>query len=423
MSQKPADPSVGAVGAEPTDESSRDANDTTAPQGVPVVSRNIELAADAAFASMRVTFTRPAGSENDRRTMPPPVPMEQLVERMMLADSDRAPPADIKPLIQASDSIPPGSDVDTVRTNMADMHHVPMSPAPPSAPQDDIPTVPPYADDDDTLPPANIDDDTDPGFRPFMSERPPAVSVTATAIGAAEAVFEELGVEFFKVRSTSKDVSLDEPSTKPDVDDASRPKAIDERRRPAPNRRVTPTRTMRPIPDVTPPSSSTGRTVPTRRRISESGLRPIDVPPPSSERVGPSSSTSISDRLLDVRMRYEAGDHRGALRLADTILREHPGHLAALGYAESSRQMLRQKYLARVGDMTVVPRIKHVAIELARVGIDGPDMRIVDSIDGVLSVEEIVTAAGMSTLDVLRVLHDLVIDGLVEFVGPATGRR
>lgn len=424
MSQKPADPSLGAAGKEPTDGSSLDANETTSPQGIPVVSRNIELAADAALTSMRVSYARPAAPENDRRTMPPPVPMEQLVERMMLADSDRAPPPDIKPIIHTSgDSNPPGSDVETVRTKLADMQRVPMSPAPPSAPQDDVLTVPPYPDDADTLPPANIDDDTEPGFRPLMSEPPPAASATVTAINAAEAVLEEFGVEFFKSRTSSKDVSVDEPSALSSIDDASRPKSSDDRRRPAPNRRLTPPRTMRPIPDVIPPSSSTGRAAPTRRRNSEAGLRSIEPSPPSSERVGSSSPKSTSDRLFDVRMRYEAGDHRGALQLADTILREHPGHLAALGYAESSRQMLRQKYLARVGDMSVIPRIKHVAIELARVGIDAPDMRIVDSIDGVLSVEEIVTAAEMSTLDVLRVLHDLVVDGLVEFVGPAAGRR
>jgi len=132
--------------------------------------------------------------------------------------------------------------------------------------------------------------------------------------------------------------------------------------------------------------------------------------------LGPVSG-SISDRLLDVRERYESGDHRAALHLAESILLEQPDHLAALGYAESCRQMLRQKYLARIGDMAVVPRIKHVAIELARLGVDARDIRIVDAIDGVLSVEEIVGVSGISTLDVLRVLHDLVVDGLVEFVG------
>lgn len=424
MSQKPPDPSRGDAGTEPTDGSVRDANDTTAPQGIPIVPRNVELAADAAISSMRVAYARPAGSEHERITMPPPVPMEQIVERMMLADSDRAPPPDIKPIIHAGsgDTNPPGSDVDTVRTKMADMQRVPMSPAPVSEPQDDVPTVPPYAGDDDTLPPADMDTDTEPGFRPLMSEPPPALVPPVTAMNTAEAVLGQFGVEFFKGRPIAKEVPLDEPPPPRLPEDTARPRVPDERWRTAAHSRLTPPRTMRPIPDVIPPSSSTGRAAPSRRRNSETGLRSIDTPPPSSERVGPASSSSTSDRLHEIRERYEAGDHRAALRIAESILLEHPGHLAALGYAESSRQMLRQKYLARIGDMNVVPRIKHVAIELARVGVDARDIHIVDAIDGVHSVEEIVGVSGMSTLDVLRVLNDLVVDGLVEFVGP-TGRR
>jgi hypothetical protein len=424
MSQKSPDPSRGAAGDEPTEGSARDANDTTAPQGIPVVPRNIEVAADAALASMRVAYTRPAGSEHERRTMPPPVPMEQLVERMMLADSDRVP-SDIRPIIHtpSGDSNPPGSDVDTVRTKMADMQRVPMSPAPSSAPQDEVPTVPPYPHDADTLPPSNIIDDTEPGFRPLMSEPPPPMLPTTSALDTAHAVLGELGVELFKNRPLPRDVGHDEPPVPPAVEDPPRNRPLEERRRLTPPSRLTPTRTMRPISDVIPPSTATGRNPPTRRRISEPGLRPVDVPPPPSERASSPGLGSMSDRVLEVRERYESGDHRAALRMAETILQEHPGHLAALGYAESSRQMLRQKYLARVGDMNMVPRIKHVAMELARVGVDARDMQILDTIDGVLTVEEIVNVAGVSTLDVLRVLNDLIVDGLVEFVGPATGRR
>jgi hypothetical protein len=414
MSQKPPDPPRDAAEKDSAEGSVRDANDSTAPQGIPAVSRNIEIAADAALGSMRVSFTRSSGSEHERRTLPPPVPMEQLVERMMFADSDRAPPSDIKPLIHApsGDSNPPGSDVDTVRTRMADMQRVPMSPAPSSAPLDDAPTAVPYPHDADTLPPANIADDTEPGFRPLMTDSPPAPS----AIDTAEAVLEEFGVEFFKGRPTTTDVPQEEQSRLRPTVDASRPKAPEDRWRPAPNARLTPPRTILPNPDAVPPSSSTGRNPPTRKRTSEPGRRQTDLPPPSSNRLGPVSG-SISDRLLDVRERYESGDHRAALHLAESILLEQPDHLAALGYAESCRQMLRQKYLARIGDMAVVPRIKHVAIELARLGVDARDIRIVDAIDGVLSVEEIVGVSGISTLDVLRVLHDLVVDGLVEFVG------
>lgn len=424
MSQKSPDSSRGAPGEEPADAPARDPNDTTAPQGIPVVSRNIEAAADAALTSMVVSYARSANSVHERATMPPPVPMEQLVERMMLADSDRAPPPDIRPLIHATsgDSNPPGSDVDTVRTKMADMQRVPMSPAPASAPHDDVPTVPPYPHDADTLPPSNIIDDTEPGFRPLMSEPPPAPSPRTSAINAAGAVLEEFGVELFRERSSVTDVSFDEPAGRNEVEEISRQSSPEENLRFPHGSRLTPPRTMRPMADVTPPSSSAGRSNAAKRRISETGQRAVDTTP-ASERVSLPSGSSTSDRMFDVRERYESGDHRAALRLAESILQDHPGHIAALGYAESSRHMLRQKYLARIGDMSSVPRLKHVSIEIARVGLDGRDLRIVEAIDGVLTVEEIIGVSGLSTLDVLRVLNDLINDGFVEFPGIAGGRR
>lgn len=427
MTQKPPDSSREAAGDEPTEGPARDAKDSTAPQGIPVVSRNVELAADAAFTSMVVAYSQSAKAEHDRVTMPPPVPMEQLVEHMMLADSDRAPPPDLKPIMLTSsgDSNPPGSDVDTVRTKMADMQHVPMSPAPSSAPQDDVPTVPPYPHNADTLPPSRIIDQP-PSFRPLMSEPPPPLSPKSAAIDTAEAVLGEMGLDLLRARAAAKDLkdlAQDEPSSPPDSQDLLRNRPSEERRRFPSNPRLTPPRTMRPISDVIPPSSSAGRSPTHRRRPSETGLRTVDIPPPSERVSSPGTAGSTSGRVLEIRERYEAGDHRAALRMAETILQENPGHLAALGYAESSRQMLRQKYLARVGDMNAVPRIKHVAIELARVGVDGRDMRILDAIDGVLTIEEIVNFTSSATLDVLRVINDLVVDGLVEFVGTATGRR
>jgi hypothetical protein len=424
MSQKPSDSSREPAGDQPTDGPARDANETTAPQGLPVISRNIELAADAALTSMVVAYSQNAKTEHDRVTMPPPVPMEQLVEHMMLADSDRAPPPDIKPIIHTTpgDSNPPGSDVDTVRTKMADMQRVPMSPAPASGPQDDVPSPPQYPHDADTLPPSNIVDDTEPGYRPLMSEPPPPMSPKSAAIDTAEAVLGEMGLDLLRARAAAKDLAQEEGTSPSNVEEHVKNRPSEDRRRFTPNSRLTPPRTMRPISEVLPPTSSTGRISTHRRRPSETGLRTIDIPPPS-ERLGPPSTGSTSARVLEIRELYEAGDHRAALRIAETILQENPGHLAALGYAESSRQMLRQKYLARIGDMNAVPRIKHVAIELARVGLDGRDMSILDAIDGVLTVEEIVSATGVPTIDILRVLHDLIVDGLVEFVGTATGRR
>ena len=123
-----------------------------------------------------------------------------------------------------------------------------------------------------------------------------------------------------------------------------------------------------------------------------------------------------------MRERYEAADYRSALTTAETILVSHPDHLAALGYAESSRQMLRQKYLARIGDTSQAPRIKATPQELSRFVQEEHVARVVKAIDGARSIDDIVAGSGMPTLEVLCVLHDLLVAGVIELGTYAWGR-
>jgi hypothetical protein len=160
-----------------------------------------------------------------------------------------------------------------------------------------------------------------------------------------------------------------------------------------------------------------------RKRPSDPQSSARDVPV-HAERVSPSSSgLPVSERLNEVRERYEAGDYRAALTAAEGILADHPDHIASLGYAESSRQMLRQKYLARIGDTGLAPRIKVTAQELARLNLDERARQVVSSIDGATSVDDLVGATGLPTLDVYRVLHDLLVAGAIELGQFSRGRR
>lgn len=142
------------------------------------------------------------------------------------------------------------------------------------------------------------------------------------------------------------------------------------------------------------------------------------------ERVTPSSPNApVSERLNEVRERYEAADYRAALTIAESILAAYPDHLAALGYAESSRQMLRQKYLARIGDTSHVPRLKATPQEVSRLVHDERALRIAQAVDGSRSIDDIIAGSGMPTLDVLSILHDLLVAGGIEIGSYAWGRR
>ncbi|MDI3283932.1 hypothetical protein [Polyangium sp. 15x6] len=515
MSQKPPERSNEETGDEGPGPEGKGAADRGARK--PVVPRGLGLAGDTVRPPQPVVSF--GDSEplpdfiQDRETLPPPIPMEQLVEQMMKPDVEEEP----RGFSAAAETIPPpASDVDTVRPRGDDAKTIPprgddtipprplheAKTVPPSGddtepPQrDDAKTMPPRADDtvdmrqDDlaTMPPPLLDQDTLPGLAPNLLEeheplyrgiaaRESSSSLTARALDTAEAVFEELGVELFRARDTfgteppprtletepprsrpveepprsrpaeepprsrpaeepprSRPVEEPRPSDEPvrarvpapppTPEETPRPRAtVDDRPRISP--RLTPPRTVKPTLDAPPPppapSSAAGRPGSHRRRGSETGTRSSESLM-SGERSSPVPHVPVSERLNEVRSRYEAGDHRGALALAEVILADAPDNIGALSYAESSRQILKQKYMVRIGDMSLVPRLRASVEELAR-GLDERGRLVVASIDGVASIEDIIGGAGLPTIEVLRVVHDLLVAQKLELVTFSRGRR
>ncbi|MRG91029.1 hypothetical protein [Polyangium spumosum] len=479
MSQKPPERTDEETGDEATDPEGKGAADRGGARK-PVVPRGLGLAGDTVRPPQPVVSFGEAEPlpefMQDRETLPPPIPMEQLVEQMMKPEEpeERAssaaetvpPPASdvdtVRPRGDDAKTIPPRGD-DTIPPRMHDAKTVPPRGDDSEPPRGDDTTVDLRQDDLATLPPPLLDADTMPGVAAGLMEeheplyrgitaRDSSSSLTARAIDTAEAVFEELGVELFRARDTleteppraretepprSRPVEepprsrpVEEPPRSRPVEEPPRsrpveepvrsrphapeelprPRSIEERPRFAP--RVTPPWTAKPTTDAPPPppapSSTAGRPGSHRRRGSETGSRSSESLM-SGDRVSPAPSVPVSERLNEVRSRYEAGDHRAALALAEAILADMPDNIGALSYAESSRQMLKQRYMARIGDTGLVPRLRVSVEELVRSGLDERGRVVVASIDGVLSVDDIIGAAGLPTIEVLRVIHDLLV--------------
>jgi hypothetical protein len=474
MSQKPPEPSD--KGSKKQDEAApaEGGSDRPAPRGKPVVPRGLGLAGDTTRPPQPVvSFGEPEplpAFEQDRETLPPPIPMEQLIAQMMQPEVDpgmvdtQPPPGNDKDTIRprgdeaqtepplgddGRDTLPPGSE--NMRTTLlprgGDM------PTPPPH-QDSMATMPPPpASDRDTLPPGGDEEPDDLAPRGPVQRVPPARESTAStsrAIETAEAVFQELGVELFAPHSAARS-GEEPPRTRPPEDPRSRSGEEPPRSRsgeepprsrsgeepprtrppepPPPVRarfisRPTP-RGMRAVADPPPPPSSTaGRAGAMRRRPSEQGFRP-EPPSTTGDRHTPSGQHSIpaSERLNEVRERYEAQDYQGALALAESILADNPDHIAALGYAESCRQMLRQMYLSKIGDTSLIPHVTMTPDELLRLGLDLRAARLIASIDGTLTIDDVVGMSGLPPLDALKLLNELIEDGVIELDSHPRGRR
>jgi hypothetical protein len=127
-------------------------------------------------------------------------------------------------------------------------------------------------------------------------------------------------------------------------------------------------------------------------------------------------------RLDKVRARFEVGDFSGALVLAEAMLEEDPRHLAATCYADSCRAMLRQMYLARIGDKASVLRQVMDSEQVMSLQLDHRAGFLLSLADGMSTIDEILDVSGMPALDALRMLYELIQEGVLEAEPPPSVR-
>jgi hypothetical protein len=311
--------------------------------------------------------------EEARETLPPPVPISELLAKMMSPEIDSSVPA---ALLDPSQAVPP-------------------KPAP---------------------------------RRPASSPSIEAAQITS------EAMFHELSAEILGPQTSPRLDEIDDPAM-PSVEEprSAMPRSsgrdfisritpqprpafrssenlgdIASDRTPKPLRRHTPLG----LP-ITEPVSSPELRVKSESFLMHSERTPATIPggPPT-------------ERLTQVRDRYEAGDYSGALVIAEGLLEENPDHIAALGYAESCREMLRQMYQSRIGEGALVPRVMVDKEQLRWMSLDHRAGFLLSCVDGLSSIDEILDVSGMPPLDALRLIYELLQEGVIALeMPPGRNRR
>jgi hypothetical protein len=109
------------------------------------------------------------------------------------------------------------------------------------------------------------------------------------------------------------------------------------------------------------------------------------------------------------------GDYSGALSHAERILEEFPGYARAMEVSNTCRDVLRKMYESRIGAHSQVPVLLLSQDELRWLTIDHKAGFILSLVDGNSSVETIIDASGMTELDALRLLSELVQQRIIRF--------
>lgn len=173
------------------------------------------------------------------------------------------------------------------------------------------------------------------------------------------------------------------------------------------------------------PEDGWGRLV---RGSSRPPARPRSVTPPPRDaldlvtrRSRPPSAPGL-DLASEMADRYALGDYTGALRVAELLLGRDPDDARAKRCAASSRERLLALYTARLGSVSgasageVGARVPEVVVpehEIRWLGLDHRQGFVLSRLDGSATVDELVDVSGMSRLEVLRTLVELVEAGAV----------
>lgn len=112
--------------------------------------------------------------------------------------------------------------------------------------------------------------------------------------------------------------------------------------------------------------------------------------------------------MHEVRGRFALRDYSGALVMAESILDSDPGNAEAKQYAERCRKALVDLYVSRLGGTLRVPRLAVAPDQLHWLALDHRAGFLLSLVDGMSSIEDILDISGMTHLEALRTLFELV---------------
>jgi hypothetical protein len=118
--------------------------------------------------------------------------------------------------------------------------------------------------------------------------------------------------------------------------------------------------------------------------------------------------------VRQVRDRFDAGDFSGALIVAEGILSEDPDNADALLYAEHCRDVLKQMYLSRLGGLRRVPLVAIGPEQLRWLSLDHRAGFLLSLVDGSSTFDEVLDMSGMSDLEALRLLVQLLQQNVIK---------
>jgi hypothetical protein len=140
----------------------------------------------------------------------------------------------------------------------------------------------------------------------------------------------------------------------------------------------------------------------------------LSLAPSAGLDTGPSQPAAGAEPTVqDMHARYAVGDFTGALEIAEAILQKRPDDAATRRYAQNCRDVLTQMFAAKIGPLDQVMQVVISAQEVQWLSLDHRAGFLLSLVDGQSTVDEILDISGMSRLDALKIIHQLVEQHIV----------
>lgn len=140
----------------------------------------------------------------------------------------------------------------------------------------------------------------------------------------------------------------------------------------------------------------------------------LSLPPSAGLDIAPSlPPPGAEPTVQDMQARHALGDFSGALEMAEAILQKRPDDAATRRYAQNCRDVLTQMFAAKIGPLDQVMQVVISPQEVQWLSLDHRAGFLLSLVDGQSTVDEILDISGMSRLDALKIIHQLVEQQIV----------
>lgn len=118
--------------------------------------------------------------------------------------------------------------------------------------------------------------------------------------------------------------------------------------------------------------------------------------------------------MRGARELFDLGDFSGSLDLVEKVLKINPTHEGAQSYMKRNESMLIKMYESKLGDLRRSPRQAMPPDEVIWMNMHHKAGFILSQVDGQLTYEDILEISGMPRFDTMRILSELVGQGIIK---------